>query len=381
MNPSQCSVILLADYEAEARQTDRLPLDTLDPVLLGLFGEVGSIMATAKKIHREGKAYTGYRSAVVEEFGDTLWYLAALCRRLRVNLETVFAEASKRPDYSTATAANDLPSSPTSQVSIPPDIKDLDSSLLRLGQATVTLFQLKKSRKGNMSHLEHFADLYMRALKATRVPFAEVVRQNMAKTVGRFVDPDFATLPTFDGSFPEEERLPDQFEIVINQRSSGRSYMRWNGVFIGSPLTDNIRDPDGYRFHDVLHLAHVAILHWSPTFRALIKHKRKSDLRIDEAEDGGRAIVVEEGLSTWIFARAKELNYFENQKKVSFDLLKAVQQSVTGYEVSACPLRLWEMAILRGYEIFRLVRKNNGGVVIGDRTKRSLDYKPLTQST
>jgi hypothetical protein len=43
-----------------------------------------------------------------------------------------------------------------------------------------------------------------------------------------------------------------------------------NGVFIGDPLTDNIRDPDGYRFHDVFHFARAAILHWSPTFRALI---------------------------------------------------------------------------------------------------------------
>ena len=65
--------------------------------------------------------------------------------------------------------------------------------------------------------------------------------------------------------------------------------MRWNGVFIGDPLTDNMLDPDGYRFHDVFHFAHAAILHWSPTFRALIKHKRKDDPKVDEAQDGGRA--------------------------------------------------------------------------------------------
>jgi hypothetical protein len=65
-----------------------------------------------------------------------------------------------------------------------------------------------------------------------------------------------------------------------------------NGVFIGDPLTDNILDRDGYRFHDVFHFAHASILHWSPTFRALIKHKRKSDPVVDEAQDSGRAIVV-----------------------------------------------------------------------------------------
>jgi hypothetical protein len=49
-----------------------------------------------------------------------------------------------------------------------------------------------------------------------------------------------------------------------------------NGV-VGDPLTDNIADRDGYRFHDVFHFAHPAVLHWSPTFRALVKRKRKSD--------------------------------------------------------------------------------------------------------
>src|SRR5208282_461911 len=149
-------------------------------------------------------------------------------------------------------------------------------------------------------------------------------RKNIAKTSSRFLDPDYAHLPTFDLEFPEAEQLPKHFEISINQRSTGRSYMQWNGVYIGDPLTDNIRDPDGFRFHDVFHFAHAAILHWSPTFRALLKQKRKSNPKVDDAQDGGRAIVVEEGLTTLIFSRAKELNYFEGQKSISFDLLKTV---------------------------------------------------------
>jgi hypothetical protein len=50
---------------------------------------------------------------------------------------------------------------------------------------------------------------------------------------------------------------------------------------------------------------------------------------------------VEEGLTAWIFARAKELDYFKGQKGVSFDLLKTVQQFISGYEVEDCPLKLW----------------------------------------
>jgi len=170
--------------------------------------------------------------------------------------------------------------------------------------------------------------------------------------------------------------LPDDFEILITQRSNGQSCLQLNGVFIGDPLSDNIRDPDGFRFHDVFHFAHAAILHWSPTFRALIKHKRKSDPAIEEAQDSGRAIVVEEGLTAWLFARAKELNYFEGQSGVSFDLLKTVQQFVQGYEVDACPLKLWEISILQGYSVFRQVREHNGGVIHGNRNERTLTFAP-----
>lgn len=151
-------------------------------------------------------------------------------------------------------------------------------------------------------------------------------------------------------------------------------------MFIGDPLTDNILDPDGFRFHDVFHFAHAAVLHWSPTFRSLIKHKRKSDKVIDEAQDGGRAIVVEEGLTAWLFTRAKAMKFFEGQTSVSFDLLKTVSEFVQGYEVQACPLKLWEDAILQGYAVFREVRAENGGVVIGDRPARTLRFRRLSSS-
>ncbi len=154
-----------------------------------------------------------------------------------------------------------------------------------------------------------------------------------------------------------------------------QGYLRWNGVFIGDPLTDNIGDPDGYRFHDVFHFAHAAILHWSPTFRALIRQKRKSDSRFDEGQDGGRAIVIEEGLTAYIFACAKELSFFEHQSSISFDLLKTIGKFVQGYEVERCPLRLWERTILQGYSVFRLLRANNGGTVVGDRTSRTILYE------
>ena len=78
---SQNRSILLTEYMDQVQPTDQLPAEDPQPILLGLFGEVGSIMATAKKFHREKEAYSGYRHAVEEEFGDALWYFTALCRR------------------------------------------------------------------------------------------------------------------------------------------------------------------------------------------------------------------------------------------------------------------------------------------------------------
>ena len=379
MNSTHRSV-LLTEYMREVELTDKLPPDDLQPVLLGLFGEVGSIMATAKKLHRDKKAYAGYRHDVEEEFGDALWYLTSLCRRLGVGVDEIVGEVASGSDYTSSVAANDLVESPVSHVATPGAVPELDSALLQLGESATSLFALRISQLDSRTKLSAFADWYLRALTAARVTFAEVVNKNITKIRSRFREPDYALLPTFDDNFPEQERLPHEFEILINQRDSGRSYMQWNGVFIGDPLTDNIRDPDGFRFHDVFHFAHVAILHWSPTIRGLIKRKRKSDSKVDEAQDGGRAIVIEEGLTAWIFARSKQLNYFEGQKSLSLDLLKTVQQFVSGYEVEACPLRLWEIAILSGFEVFRQVKAANSGVITGNRAARTITYRPLSEN-
>ena len=369
--------MLLHDYMREIEPTDKLPQDTLNPVLMGLFGEVGSIMATTKKYTREDEAYAGYQQAVEEEFGDALWYFTTLCRRLGVGVDSIFSNVSNQDKYSQCIAASDLPAGPISHISSVSQLPTLDETLLNLGEAMTALLGIKALNEKTHDLLNTFADHYLQALQAAKVSFSKIARMNIEKTCGRFLDTDISVLPTFDSDFPDEERLPELFEIKITQRKSGQSYMQWNDVFIGEPLTDSILDPDGYRFHDVFHFAHAAILHWSPTFRSLIKQKRKSDPKYDEAEDGGRAIVVEEGLTAWIFSCAKHLNFFEEHRNVSFDLLKTVKQFVLGYEVENCPLRLWEQAILEGYRVFRQVRKHNGGIVVGDRNARTIEYKPI----
>lgn len=365
--------LLLADYAAEIAHTDVLDPNNIAPILLGLFGEVGGIMSAAKKSVRERAAYPGYQKAAEEEFGDTLWYLAALCRRLQIPLDELFAEATSAEHFKRVGTASDLVNGAFAHVVVPIATFPMDTALFRLGSSAAALLNSSPDR----SAITSFARSYIDALHAAQLIFSNVARGNLRKTRGAFLNPTPSDLIDFDANFGIEEQLPRNFRIRVNERGSGRSYLQWNGVFIGDPLTDNISDRDGYRFHDVFHLAFAAILHWSPVFRSLIKQKRKSDTTYDEEQDSGRAIVVEEGLTAWIFSRAKELSFFDGHSRVSLDMLKTIGEFVSGYEVDQCPLKLWERAILDGYSVFRQIRDAKGGWIIGDRALRTISYQPL----
>jgi hypothetical protein len=365
--------LLLSDYAAQIADTDVLDRSEIGPILQGLYGEVGGIMATAKKHIREKSAYPGFKRAAEEEFGDTLWYLAALCRRLSIPFDDILAEAASGERFKTVGAATDVLGGAFAHVAMPTSSDSVDITLFKLGRSAAALLETTPDRLKIVA----FARDYLDALHAAKLAFAEVARGNLRKARGAFIAPRPEDLVDFDAEFGVEEQLPRTFRIRVNQRGSGRSYLQWNGVFIGDPLTDNIADLDGYRFHDVFHFAYSAILHWSPVVRALIKQKRKSKPDYDEAQDSGRAIVVEEGLTAWIFTRAKGLNFFEGQDRISLGMLKTFSEFVTGYEVSQCPLKLWERAILEGYEVFRQIRAAEGGWIIGDRALRTVRYAPL----
>jgi hypothetical protein len=313
--------------------------------------------------------------ATEEVFGDALWYFTALARRIGHDVSSILAASIEQIGFQEPGAVNDESIKADSQVSEGAGLRELDEALLRLGESAAALITLATNPSTASPLMDSFGRHFLGALRTARISLARVVQRNLAKTRGRFLKPDISSLPRFDSAFEEDERLPDYFEIIIKQRKNGQSYLQWNGVFLGDPLTDNILDPDGYRFHDVFHLAHAAVLHWSPVFRALIKHKRKSDKIIDEAQDGGRAIVVEEGLTAWLFSRAKGLSFFEQQDGISFDLLKTIGEFVQGYEVQECPLKLWEDAILQGYAVFRQVKDHAGGVIVGDRSSRTIKFQ------
>ena len=183
--------------------------------------------------------------------------------------------------------------------------------------------------------------------------------------------------PLFDEGFPAHEQLPRHLVVdIVEVEIDGRkmSQLSRAGARLGDPLTDNREDDDDYRFHDVFHLSYAAHLGWSPTLRRLLRVKRKSDPHIDEVQDGARAVLIEEGIATWIFNHGQRLALFDGIAALDYGLLKSVHRFVAGYEAETCPLWLWEEAILRGFETFRLVTAHRGGRVTVDLNDRSIRY-------
>jgi hypothetical protein len=79
---------------------------------------------------------------------------------------------------------------------------------------------------------------------------------------------------------------------------------------VGDPLDDNSEHSDDYRYHNVFHLAHMAVLGWSPVMRRLLGCKRSELPTVDRVQDGGRAAAIEEGLTAYMFTMAGEHSFF-----------------------------------------------------------------------
>ena len=101
--PREIPHVLLSEFESAITPTDRFHQGDVTPILLGLFGEVGNVMSTSKKFHREKDAFsTGYMRDEEEELGDTLWYVSTLCRRLNLRLTDLYPDALDGVGYSTS---------------------------------------------------------------------------------------------------------------------------------------------------------------------------------------------------------------------------------------------------------------------------------------
>lgn len=270
--------------------------------------------------------------------------------------------------------------------------KNPDLSVLMLGLAgetgsLLTLYK-KRLRDGDAFQVakerlsEEMGDIlwYLAAIaRRFDLSLQSIAESNLEKTRARWLQSPAASL--FDSEMPPNERLPREFVVtikdVIDPEGNHRTSMELDGEPLGAKLRDNAHDPDGYRFHDILHLSFAAVLGWSPVIRALLDRKRKSIARIDEVEDGGRAIAIEEGIAALVFTYATEHSLLEGVETVDWGILRTCHSMTAGLEVGSRALYDWERAIISAFSAWRVALKEGGIQLIGNLEARSLAFQSL----
>lgn len=301
------------------------------------------------KKQRDTVSYFGYEESVVEELGDVLWYFSNLATRAGITVSEmalhVDSESKNRGRTGRQTREIKFAALQPNLKPAGPGAQDaFEATLMRLaGEAGMLVADFSAGRINRNPDLlsAHMTSIFRALINASdeaHISLAEAAHRNLGKIFDRW--PEKRTYPTlFDDGDDPAEQLPRRVEMQIFERTVNSQtyvFLRRNGVNIGDRLTDNKLEKDDYRFHDVFHLANAAILGWSPVLRALFRVKRKSRLQLDEAEDGARAILIEEGISTRVFNHASKLDDFEELQSLDYGLLKAVRELVSGYEAERC---------------------------------------------
>ena len=121
----------------------------------------------------------------------------------------------------------------------------------------------------------------------------DVAEKNLTKT-GDLWSSTMPPLPDYDDHPHDRQKLPRRMTIEFAEDRSGeipvvrmmpqgelserfdykRDRERKLGQ-LGDPLDDNAAIDDGYRYHDIIHLGHAAVLGWSPVLRALMARSGK----------------------------------------------------------------------------------------------------------
>lgn len=430
--------MLVSEYDLFVQKTDR-SLDKpqeerLDIAIFGLAAEIGSVIAAIKKRLLANDAATSWNIAndeIVAELGDVVWYCFALARianeskpinifvhdivklqreiggdgeraaQLRrvldPNKRSAFLEAARAfPRHTRDMRFEDYQDIAflTARTS---DRELVEVCLSVLSQLNAELFRhqlpvIEQELNTNIK-LRPINDVlgevawHVAALASSyQLSLAHVAEKNMEKVSQRYDRSD--PTPLHDDRFPEDERFPRRFEIAVVSVGPKRSRMYFKGQRLGDDLTNNAYKDDGYRFHDIMHLANVAKLGWSPVLRGLMKLKRKSKPKIDEVEDGARAKIVEEAVIKAIHSEGVRLatlrtpgsdqakqQLFLNGSEISNHFLDFVHNFVVGLEVAGNQLWEWEDAIVEGYEIFHRLRQEGQGTIAVDLEQRTITFR------
>ncbi|ADO73734.1 nucleoside triphosphate pyrophosphohydrolase family protein [Stigmatella aurantiaca] len=82
----------LREYQRRAQETDRNPSNAEEGLivpLLGLAGEVGTLLSDYKKKLRDRDTYRLFKENVAEELGDILWYVANVATKFGLELDEI----------------------------------------------------------------------------------------------------------------------------------------------------------------------------------------------------------------------------------------------------------------------------------------------------
>jgi len=262
------------------------------------------------------------------------------------------------------------------------------------GEAGELLSEYKKWLRDGTKH-ERFADhvaeelgdiLWYAANLASKynLDLGQLAEANLRKIRSRYLEANSIS-PTYDDFFKDTERFPEKFVLdFVETNEGGNSFVR---VFhendqIGATLTDNAYQSDGYRFHDVFHMAYASVLGWSPVLRSTMKRKRKSAPKIDEVEDGGRAAVIEEGIAALVFDYARRHAFLDGVTDLDDRLLTTICGMSAHLEVGSAEPWKWRKAILEGFKVWREILKNRGGRVQANLLDKTIVYLgPVVNAT
>jgi len=313
----------LSAFQTAARETSQLNLKKSHgaiAAMLGLASETGSILNVYKKYLRDGLDLKGNREFLKDEIGDLLWYASAVATAFDLDLEEI-AEANLR----------------RTQDRYPP--RDAAS---RFGTLPVL----------DADYLEHerFPRRLVVEFTEDRLPSGQLVAS--------------ATL------ISAEPNVFPNGPITIGGKEVGFQV----GADFGAQLRNNSRRMDAYRFHDAIHMGFMAVLGWSPTMRALLRLKRKSNPETDECEDGARAIFAEEGLAVVLSRLAERRTGFQSETSIDGDAIVVVKAATVDLEAQRLPAWLWRRAINQGFVAMQKLGENGGGCLVADLDERQLTH-------
>ena len=421
-----------ADFNASTDSSAARPeQERRDIAIYGVAGEIGSLLAVVKKAtlaaeQMEGAMAARRRQQVGEEIGDVLWYLVCLSRltthdagrnvfqddirnlqeeisapdQRAARIEGVLTPAVKAAflaraaeflgkgdfnldDYQELASLTARTRGVEFKRVCLAILSQLGAEVLRTTLPPVEL-ELNKNLgdRGLTVVLGEIAWHLAAVATSSGLSLDGIAAANQAKVTGRYNRTAATPLP--DANHLEHERFARKMQVSFVSVSNGRSQMFLEGKPLGNELTDNAKDNDGYRFHDVMHLAFMAKLGWSPVLRKLMERKRKSRPDIDEIQDGARAQIVEELIIKSIHSEItadldesllRPTSHVSNGAEiVPFSFLSHLSRLAEGLEVAGSQLWEWEDAIVEGSRLFLQLRANGSGTVQLDLDARTITY-------